>query len=151
MLYGDNRGLVLAPHNVYYNELSVHIKAAKLQVTNTGINNFSNPVNMNKDEKQMYDIMQPKDYFNIVVPFSSDSSTFLLSPKEYIAVIKERQNLFASMKMMIKEANLQEEQEKALHVAIQGYFREWLVSTGNIKNMTEIVKMIDVSSHDTNI
>ena len=44
---------------------------------------------------------------------------------------------------MIKEAGFQESQEKAFHFALQGYFREWLVTTGNFKPMNDLVKMID--------
>ncbi len=95
---------------------------------------------MNKDER--YDIMQPKDFSQMVVPFPNNEP-LLLTPKEYVEVINERNNVINKMKNMIKDANLQEEQEKALHVAIQGYFREWLMQSGNIKPMTEIVKMID--------
>ena len=56
-----------------------------------------------------------------------------------------------NIKSMIKDAKLVEEQEKALHVAIQGYFRDWLVSSGNIKNITELVKMIDVNNPTSEI
>ena len=30
-----------------------------------------------------------------------------------------------------------------LHVAIQGYFREWFVQTSNYKQITDLVKIMD--------
>ena len=96
--------------------------------------------------------MQPKDFYITVVPFGTDKSDSLpLTPKDYVDVIKERENNFSNVKNLISKAELGEEQEKALHVAIQGYFREWLVNSGNIKSMTEIVKMIDVNMSSTNL
>ncbi len=82
----------------------------------------------------------------MVIPYDSKNNlNYLLTPKNYIDTIKEKENIFAKMKAMIKDANLNDDQEKALHVAIQGFYREWLVSSGNIKNMIDLVKMIDIS------
>jgi len=44
---------------------------------------------------------------------------------------------------MIKKSNLTSDQEKQLHVAIQGYFREWFVQTSQFKSITDMLKMID--------
>lgn len=157
ILFGDNRALVMAPHNVYYNDLSSHIKLAKFPaISPSYINNFLNPINLNivdeGKENLNFQIMQPKDFYITVVPFGTDKSDSLpLTPKDYVDVIKERENNFSNVKNLISKAELGEEQEKALHVAIQGYFREWLVNSGNIKSMTEIVKMIDVNMSSTNL
>ena len=82
----------------------------------------------------------------MVIPYENKPITnVLLTPKEYFEVLKEKENVFQNLKNLIKDSNLSEDQEKALHVAIQGYYREWLVSSGNIKNLTDIVKMIDIN------
>lgn len=156
ILYGDNRGLSLAPHNIYYDGLLTIFKNAKLVINTTWMLNFFNPVVMNEiiDKSQSlnqgsYSIIQSKDFSCIVTPFNSqncdnnNSIAYFLTPKEYLEILKEKEFLMSKIKSMIKDANLLEEQEKALHVALQGYFREWLVNSGNIKPMTEIVKMID--------
>lgn len=154
VLFGDNRGLILGPHAVWYNDMPVNLKAAKLTLNSPFLTNFTNPCNMNKE--QNFEIMNKKDFSVIITPFANDAqnvnmnNVYLLTPKEYLDVIRERELVLLKVKSMIKDANLQEEQEKALHVAIQGYFREWLVSSGNIKPLTEIVKMIDVNYTNTN-
>ena len=58
-----------------------------------------------------------------------------------------------NIKTSIKDAKLFEEQEKALHVdiGIQGNFREWLVSSGNIKSITELAKMIDINNPTSDV
>jgi len=82
----------------------------------------------------------------MVIPYENKPNmNYLLTPKYYLDILKEKENIFSKMKAMIKDANLTEDQEKALHVAIQGFFREWLVSSGNIKNMIDIIKMIDIN------
>ena len=44
---------------------------------------------------------------------------------------------------MIKEAGFQESQEKGFHIALQGPFREQIVTSGNFKPMNDLIKMID--------
>ena len=54
-----------------------------------------------------------------------------------------RQQAFIKIQQKIKKAGLTSDQEKQLHVAIQGYFREWIVQTQQYKSITDMVKMID--------
>ena len=54
-----------------------------------------------------------------------------------------RQQAFMKVQQKIKKAGLTSDQEKQLHVAIQGYFREWFVQTQQYKSITDMVKMID--------
>jgi hypothetical protein len=150
IIYGDNRGLILGPHNTFYNELALHLKNSKISIGTTNFSNFKLPISVTKEEKLGYEIQLPKDFYHLVVPFSSENCTFLLTPKEYVEIYHDRQFNMVKIKNMIKDAKLFEEQEKALHVAVQGYFREWLVTSGNIKSLTEIVKMIDVSYNNEN-
>jgi hypothetical protein len=50
---------------------------------------------------------------------------------------------FADIRNQIKAKNLSSEQEKMLHVAIQGYFREWFTQTSSYKPITDLVRIID--------
>jgi hypothetical protein len=151
ILFGDNRGVVLAPHNVYFDDLLTNLKNSKISFNSQYCSNFMNPINMNAvSEIDAFQIMQPKDFSILVTPFTITSTTLnylSLTPKEYSDVIIEREMIFNKVQQMIKDANFTEEQEKAFHVAVQGYFREWLVSTGSIKAMTDIVKMIDLGGN----
>lgn len=112
----------------------------------TYINNFMNFVSFNKEKQNEVSLISPENYEIMVLPYENKPNlNYLLTPKNYLEILKEKENIYNKLKSLIKEANLTEDQEKALHVAIQGYFREWLVSSGNIKNMIDIVKMIDIS------
>ena len=50
---------------------------------------------------------------------------------------------YLRIKNQIKEARLTEEQERAFHMALQWYYREWLCTSGNYKAMNDVVRMIN--------
>ena len=149
VLYGDNRGVVLAPFNVFLNDLERLIESNGIPTSSINpkcSHNWSAPIELNTEQTaQGYSLMQPKDFFKLVLPsaFASGNPTVLFTPEEFVNAINIRDEYFESIQNMISKANLNEEQERRLHMAIQGYFREWLVSTGNIKGPMELVKMID--------
>lgn len=66
-----------------------------------------------------------------------------MCPREFNEQLKIRQTKFALVQAMIKKANLSSDQEKQLHVAIQGYFREWFVQTSQYKSITDMLRMMD--------
>lgn len=73
----------------------------------------------------------------------NQSASPALMPAEFIDAIRIRAEHFASVQNMIARARLSEEQERQLHLAVQGYFREYLVSSGRIKGPVDLVKMMD--------
>ena len=144
ILYGDNRGLRLGPHNVTYNDLYLHLKESRLTISQNSYKNFSLPIYLNNNNKEHINIIKPEEFNTIVVPFDTkDPFNYILTPKPYLEIIQKRYNNYANIQKMIKEAGFQESQEKAFHIALQGYFREWLVTSGNFKPMNDLVKMID--------
>ena len=144
ILYGDNRGLRLGPHNVTYNDLYIHVKESRLSITHISYKNFSSPIILNNNNKENVNIIKPEEFTTIIVPFEvKDQFNYILTPKPYLEVIQKRHNNYINIQKMIKEAGFQESQEKAFHIALQGYFREWLVTSGNFKPMNDLVKMID--------
>ena len=144
ILYGDNRGLKLGPHNVTYNDLYLHVKESKLAIMQNSYKNFSSPIYLNNNNKEHINIIKPEEFITIVVPFEAkDPFNYILTPKQYLEVIQKRYNNYLNIQKMIKDAGFQESQEKGFHIALQGYFKEWLVTSGNYKSMNDIVKMID--------
>ena len=144
ILYGDNRGLKLGPHNVTYNDLYLHVKESKLAIMQNSYKNFSSPIYLNNNNKEHINIIKPEEFITIVVPFEAkDPFNYILTPKQYLEKKKKRYNNYVNIQKMIKDAGFQESQEKGFHIALQGYFKEWLVTSGNYKSMNDIVKMID--------
>ena len=144
ILFGDNRGLKLGPHNVTYNDLYLHVKESRLSISQNSYKNFSSPIHLNNNNKEHINIIKPEEFTIIVVPFEvKDPFNYILTPKPYLEVIQKRYNNYVNIQKMIKDAGFQESQEKGFHIALQGYFREWLVTSGNFKPMNDLVKMID--------
>lgn len=160
VLYGDNKSLVLGPHNVYYPELVNMTKnyARSTKSNPENLISFSSPTLMHQNlststsnYKTSYEVLNPKDFVQMITPFNKNqpstisSNTFELTPPEYLNTLILREELFMKTQSLIKSAGLEENQEKVLHEAIQGHFREWLISSGKIKLLTDIVKMMDIS------
>ena len=144
ILYGDNRGLKLGPHNVTYNDLYLHIKESRLSISQNSYKNFNTPIYLNNKNSENINIIKPDEFVTIVVPFEvKDPFNYILTPKPYLEIIQKRYSNYQNIQKMIKEAGFQESQEKAFHIALQGYFKEWLVNSGNFKPMNDLVKMID--------
>ncbi|OMJ87727.1 hypothetical protein SteCoe_10470 [Stentor coeruleus] len=149
VMYGDNRGVVLAPFNANISDLGSILEIGGVPSVSSNpkcSHNWSAPIEMNTENSgQGFALMQPKDFFKLVLPnaFGSSNPSVQFTPEEFVNAISLREGYFESIQTMISKANLNEEQERRLHMAIQGYFREWLVSTGNIKSPMELVKMID--------
>lgn len=173
VLYGNNIGLVLGPHNVIYDDFSLTLKSGRFnfepdkeyQLKYSG-NNFKSisqdklfstpivitqPLNTSTSGtiKTNFEIISIKEFSYLATPFNVTkeiSQQHFLAPKEYLDEYIEKRALFNKIQQIIKDAELDSQQEKALHVAVQGHFKEWLINSGNVKNITDIIKVIDISS-----
>ena len=93
ILYGDNRGLKLGPHNVTYNDLYLHVKESRITISQSSYKNFSLPVYLNNNSKEHINIIKPEEFTTIVVPFDvKDPFNYILTPKPYLEVIQKRYN-----------------------------------------------------------
>jgi hypothetical protein len=86
ILFGDNRSILLAPHNVGYPEMMNHIKRAKIETNMKNIHNFATPIEMTFVEKS-HTIMAPKDFFKLVLPKKFQDSILSLTPEEFLQAI----------------------------------------------------------------
>ncbi|KAL4506852.1 hypothetical protein ABPG72_001273 [Tetrahymena utriculariae] len=72
---------------------------------------------------------------NMIIP--------LLAPNDYRDQVIQRFKLYTDYQGMLKNSGLSDSQSRHLQNAIQGYFREWMVQTGQIKPISDLVKMIN--------
>lgn len=130
VLYGDNRGITLGPFNVFYPEIIRMMEVAEIPNSSFNpkcIHNWSAPIEMNSEQSgHCYFLLQPKDFFRLVLPtqFGGINPVLQLTPEEFVNAMRIREEYFASIQSTIAKAGLNEEQERRLHLAIQGYFRE---------------------------
>lgn len=142
ILYGDNRNIVLAPHNVGYSNLIDHLGDAKIPVSASYVKNYSKPVLTNGD-RSSYSLLDESDFFKLALPDNFINASLLLTPQNYLDAILKRMKIFTDIQTKISESKLNSDEEKMLHVAIQGYFREWLVTNNHHKKINELIKLID--------
>jgi len=142
IMFGDNKNITMGPHNVGYSNIMDHFKEAQVPVHTSNVKNFSKPVLANGD-KSTYSVLEEADFFKLVMPKTFTDSMLLLTPQNYIDAITKRMEIFGMIQDKISSSNLNSEQEKMLHVAIQGYFREWLVTNNNHKKINELIRLID--------
>lgn len=133
---------MLGPHNVGYSDLMEHLEAAHIPVHISNVKNFSKPVLANGD-KSIYSIQDESDFCKLEMPNTFTDSMLLLTPQNYLDAVSIRLQKFSELQAKISGSKLNSDEEKMLHVAIQGYFREWLVSNTHHKKITELIKLID--------
>jgi len=147
ILYGDNRSILLAPHNVAYDDLMTHVKKSKLLVSTSNLQNWATPFLL-KSEKDSFSIQDPKDFSKLELPANFKENMHMLAPANYLEILNERATAMNELMKLIKDAKLTPEQQAQLHNAVQGYFREWVVTSNNVKPIEGLVKMIDESGFD---
>ena len=82
ILYCDNRGLRLGPHNVTWNILYIHVKESRLTISLNSYKNFSLPIYLNNNNKEQINIniIKPEEFTTIVVPFeANDPFNYILT------------------------------------------------------------------------
>jgi len=145
ILYGDNRHVLLGPHNVAYDELMTHIKHSKISTVPGNLENWANPLLL-KSEKEWYSLQLEKDFNKFELPIKFKDNSHMLAPAKYLEVLNVRSKALEELMGIIKKSNLTAEQQEQLHKAIQGYFREWVSNTREIKSIEGLVKMMDDTS-----
>jgi TBCC domain-containing protein 1 len=149
IVYGDTRSLLLGPHNACYPDMLNHLSTASINIQvpdiNNRLSNFSQPQLMHVP-KQSINFQQALEFMRLSLPkqFGKEDKLRLCPQEPFLNVLNMRLAKFAEFQKQIKMRNLSPEQEKMLHVAIQGYFREWFTQTSNYKQITELVKMMDL-------
>ncbi|EGR33620.1 tubulin-specific chaperone c, putative [Ichthyophthirius multifiliis] len=96
---------------------------------------FENVLNLEKQIQELKNNYQNNNNNKVVLP--------ILAPNEYREHIIQRFQKYQELQNNIINCGLNENQQKLLQDAIQGYFREWMVQTGQIKPISDLVKMIN--------
>lgn len=108
--------------------------------------------------------LPPEEYAPLVVPFSvtsregqaeaaptstggaAPSSPFGLPPA-YVSALEARLRRVADVQGSVRDAQLDEAKRKELQAAIQGHFREWLILTGNMRQVVDLSRVATGGGH----
>lgn len=141
------------------NELNVISMSNMFQypiIMHSHINVSSSNLNMSINQiKSTYEVESIKEFNQLITPYENisyinkkeipEKEFFPFTPKTYVEAIVQKEKKMIEMKSKITSMKLNDQQEKVLHEAIQGHFKEWLISTGKIKHICDIIKVIDLN------
>lgn len=89
--------------------------------------------------------LPPEEFSPFTVPESGPPPVNTLPlPPEYLQVIQARRTALLGFKEKIKELKLEEDDQNELNAAIQSFFREWLVQSGKID---EIINLVNIETN----
>jgi len=153
-----NANLTLAPYNSFYSQLEAHIQQVGLK---TGItdNLWNSPMDFSRtrstttlmankinaallEEKQArpYSLMDPDEFTPFVVPFQLPGNTKanpVELPAEYAQALVRKARKINSIKASIE--SVPEASKDELRRSIEEKFREWLVQSGNIEQVNDLI------------
>lgn len=134
-----NRAIELAPYNTYYPALEHHLQEAGV---NPKLNYWDAPLSVMKD-KASISLLPPSLFTPIAIPFSSVGAT-TSNPcplsAEYTRELTEKVRVATEVCHSIRELSLKNKDKGGdLLRPIASHFRDWLISSGNLKQVLDIL------------
>eukprot|EP00164_Ancoracysta_twista_P002665 GFYU01003543.1.p1 GENE.GFYU01003543.1~~GFYU01003543.1.p1 ORF type:complete len:546 (-),score=72.71 GFYU01003543.1:47-1684(-) len=152
MLVGDNRGIQFGPYNTFYPQLESHMRASKLTPK---LNMWKSPVtDWDPDIKSHASnlLIQPENYNTFSVPFKMNGTTRAnpcTIPPEYAVHVERKQKAFTVLRQAIKEIKMDDNTQKDLQQIIQNQFKEWLMTSGNLRQIQDLLHLDQQLSGNT--
>eukprot|EP00850_Spirogloea_muscicola_P006209 SM000029S10504 [mRNA] locus=s29:521449:524493:+ [translate_table: standard] len=166
LFLGDNHNLQVAPYNTFYPRLDAHLAQAGVDPS---VNRWDEPITLGQVDPhdamshpagvgdapaEGATILQPDRFVPFVIPFrtgvaSSDSAAqqqltranpFLL-PKTYLTALQHKTKTVEGLRQTLKTAVLEESKKRELTNVIQAHFKEWLFSSGNIRQVYDLARL----------
>eukprot|EP00743_Colponemidia_sp_Colp-15_P002590 GILK01002806.1.p1 GENE.GILK01002806.1~~GILK01002806.1.p1 ORF type:complete len:549 (+),score=31.95 GILK01002806.1:41-1687(+) len=161
IIYGDSWGLVLGPHNAHYPQLRDQIQRAGLRLTDTAVGNWTRPFIMTKTIAEpapyqhytSFTLLEPDKFTPLAVPTLEASDMMdtgsrpsarhelLFLPAEYEVALKKQETAVLALQRLVEDSHMSEEQKKLAQHVTQGHFREWLVSSGNVRQLVDLIRL----------
>jgi TBCC domain-containing protein 1 len=163
LVLGDTRGVRCAPYNTHYDALGAHLATAGLA---TAPNCWDQCATLAPPPaplppgvpppKPPLSALLPEDFCPFVVPFAAaegsaaapapagraptTANPFPL-PQAYAAATEAKVRRVGELQAAVREAALDEARRRELQAAIQAHFREWLVSSGNMRQIFDLSRL----------
>eukprot|EP00271_Cylindrocystis_brebissonii_P008808 TRINITY_DN23304_c0_g1_i1.p1 TRINITY_DN23304_c0_g1~~TRINITY_DN23304_c0_g1_i1.p1 ORF type:complete len:691 (-),score=144.94 TRINITY_DN23304_c0_g1_i1:1150-3222(-) len=155
---GDNHNLQVAPYNTFYPKLESQLSQAGVDPT---LNRWDKPITLSvADPLSMMAnsagaadaqaegpaLLPPEKFVPFVVPFraitdaqqqQTRGNPFPL-PKTYLTALQVKTKTVESLRQTLKTAVLEEGKKKELTNVIQAHFKDWLIASGNIRQVYDL-------------
>ena len=159
LLLGDGRNVQLAPFNTAYDGLEGHLRQAGVSAATNLWDSpeapgaVAGPTGDSLPEvAAAFHCLPPGNFAPFVVPFKGPGGSpgeeasklatnpFKL-PEEYAAAVKAKVSAVKELRLALKGANLEEGARAELQSCIQSHFKEWLVASGNLRQIYDLALM----------
>lgn len=105
---------------------------------------------LSEAEGATYHKLSPAGFSALVVPVvglkPTSGAPLLPLPEEYAKALTTQRNSVRALRRAIREMGLEDAQRKELQAAVQANFREWLATSGNLRQVTDLVRLQRESS-----
>ncbi|ETW08890.1 hypothetical protein, variant [Aphanomyces invadans] len=148
---GDNRGLHVGPFNALYAHLPVHLGQSGLAYVRHSTGQWNKFINLDTEEREgtvhADDVVlqSPLHFTEVCVPVKMDpvpphDPPFALPPDFALAVRKMQDNV-DGLRRLIASDEFDAPTKKLLEQAIQVKFKEWLATSGNTRQVLDLVQL----------
>ena len=154
LLHGNVHRIGLAPLNAYYGGMEQHMMEAGVNpllnlwkepvvlAPLTGSPQKLSPGALHPDES--YHIIQPSHFLPFSVPFKTAGPTVAIPselPVEYEEALQQRVERVHHLRKRMQEECADENVRKDMQQLVEARFKEWLNTSGNIREVQDLLKM----------
>ncbi|XP_068642788.1 uncharacterized protein [Aristolochia californica] len=123
LILGDNHKLQVAPYNTFYSKLEEHMAQVGVDA---GINQWDQPLVLG-----MVDPHDSLSHSPGVSDVQAESAT-CVEPDQFTNFLHE---VLIGLKQALREVQLEDSRKRELASALHVYFKDWLYTTGNIRQL----------------
>mmetsp|Transcript_2196 Transcript_2196/g.3786 ORF Transcript_2196/g.3786 Transcript_2196/m.3786 type:complete len:606 (-) Transcript_2196:46-1863(-) len=161
---GDNRGILMAPYNACYVRLESDARAVGVDLRENKWNQIANPLTFEIKSPRMNSsnhniaLMPPEKFMPFMVPVLGEDATWTnrtvapspacVLPGDYSASLNHWTREVDATRSLIKKAQLEYSKRhrtgpvnKDFYGVVIEQFREWLTSSGNMRQIHDLMKL----------
>ena len=170
LFVGDNRRNAVAPYNTFYEQLETHLQIAGLSTrcaawdrpvvigapgsTPVGLTDAPGSPGSAATAATAAEVLPADKFSPFIVPFRgapaaapgtgaappTQANPFAVPPA-YVQALDQKVKAVASLRAALRDARLDESDKRELQATIQAYFKEWLLSSGSMRQVYDLARI----------
>ena len=151
LLLGDNRSLLFAPYPTQYPGLEDHLKKTGMLPRRSGADCWDRPVDLANLSQNSFKLLDPVDFMPFTIPCAlaggdgtANADYGLQPPKIYSDALQQKIDAVQQLRSLVRKKNSEVSDGKGtstLQAAVQKKFREWLRTSGNIRQVADLIAL----------
>jgi len=144
VLHGDCRNVQFAPFNTFYTRLEADLQAAGLDPQKNEWDNLCTAFLPHDLTERAINILPAQEFLPVAIPFgnlSPAAANPVPMAAQYVQALSQKQQAVMELKDRIVQMPMDDEVRVQMHHIIQARFKEWLIKSGNIRQVGDLVEM----------